>query len=329
MKKIVLILALTLSLGSVKTFGQEEIIDFLNAGVEDANALGQEYLKPYGEMLGVSLNGAWYNTAKVHKVLGFDVMFSGSYVTVPTSGKYFDTNDITLNKVAPSDGTVTPNMAADNSVSQSFYFKDDPNQTEILTIKGSGLNYFVSPMVQASVGLPFHTEVMGRFMPKVNIFDYGKVSMWGLGVKHSMKDYIPFIKRIPFLELSVLGGYTKFNSNIGVEYKGSGGNLDMNANAYTARALVGVNVPVVCVYAGIGYGHTSSNFDVKGTFDDVPSETGTGTVTVTDPISLAYTTDGFDFNVGVRLRLAIFAIYADYTVGDYSQITAGVGLNFR
>lgn len=325
MNKIALILVLFFSFGSVKSFAQKEIIDFLNAGIEDANSLGQEYLRPYGEMLGVSLNGAWYNTAKVHKVLGFDVMFSGSYVTVPTSGKYFDTNDITLNNVAPSEGTVTPTMAADNSVSQSFYFKDDPTQTDILTINGSDLNYFVSPMLQASVGLPFHTEVMGRFMPKVNIFDYGKISMWGLGVKHSVRDYIPFIKRLSFLQLSVLGGYTNFSSDLGVVYKDSEGKLDMNANAYTARVLVGVNIPVLSVYTGIGYGHTSSNFDVKGTFNGIPLETGP----VDDPISLAYTTDGFDFNVGLRLRLAIFAIYADYTVGDYSVITAGVGFNFR
>ena len=325
MKKITIVFLFLFSLAGARTSAQEEIIDFLNAGIEDANALGQAYLRPYGEMLGVSLNGAWYNTAKVHKTLGFDVMFSGSYVTVPTSGKYFDTNDIALQKVAPSKGTVAPTMAADNSVSQSFYFKDDPTQTEILKMRGSDLNYFVSPMVQAAVGLPFHTEVMGRLMPKVSMFDYGEISMWGLGVKHSIKDYIPFVRRLPFLELSVLGAYTNFSSNLGVKYHNNGGDLDINANAYTARALVGLNIPVLSVYAGIGYGNTSSSFDVKGTFTGVPFETGP----VEDPISIAYTTDGFDFNAGVRLRLAIFAIYADYTVGDYSVITAGVGFSFR
>ena len=325
MKRVIYIALFLLSFNGYKALSQEEIIDFLNAGIEDANALGEAYLRPYGEMLGVSLNGAWYNTAKVHKVLGFDVMFSGSYVTVPAGGKSFDVNDLTLQKVAAKNGDIVPTMAADDNVEQTFYLKDDPFQTDILTIKGSGLNYFVSPMVQAAVGLPFHTEVMGRFMPKINIFDYGQISMWGLGVKHSLKDYIPFIKRLHIVEVSVLGAYTNFNSNIGVEYNSTSGELDMNANAYTARALVGINIPVLSVYGGFGYGHTSSSFDVKGTFYGIPFETGP----VENPISLAYTTDGFDFNVGLRIRLAIFAIYADYTVGDYSVITAGVGFNFR
>ncbi len=180
-------------------------------------------------------------------------------------------------------------------------------------------------MLQAAVGLPFHTEVIGRYMPVVDMYDYGKVSLWGLGVKHSLKDYIPFVKRVPMLQLSVLGAYTNFSSNVGVEFGDDSGDLEIVANAYTARALVGVNFPVVCFYAGIGYGNTSSNFDVKGSFADIPDEIGI----VENPISLAYTTDGFDFNVGMRLRLAIFAIYADYTVGEYSVITAGVGINFR
>ncbi|NPA37496.1 MAG: porin family protein [Chlorobi bacterium] len=325
MKKALFTIILIITTAFSQANAQDEIIDFLNAGIEDANALGHEYLRPYGEMLGVSLNGAWYSTAKVHKVLGFDVTFSASYVTVPGSGKSFDTNNITLQNVSPTNGTTVPTMAGSKSQEQSFYFNDDPTQSEILTIKGSDLDYFVSPMVQASVGVPFHSEIIVRYMPKVSISDYGKVSLWGLGVKHSLKDYIPFVKHVPALQLSVLGAYTNFSSNLGVEYNGSSGDLDINANAYSARVLVGFNVPVISVYAGAGYGNTSSDFDVKGTFTGIPGEIGT----VTDPISLGYTTNGFDFNVGMRIRLAIFAIYADYTVGDYSVITGGVGFSFR
>ncbi len=326
MKKSIYVLIMLLFITVSNSFGQKEIIDFLNAGVEDANSLGQAYLEPYGEMLGVNLNGGWYNSAKVHKVLGFDVMFSASYTTVPSAGKSFDANEIGLKNVSPSGDGITPTMAGKPSQEQSFYFNEDPTQTDILRIKGSDLNFFVSPMLQAAVGLPFHTEVIGRFMPTVDMMDYGKVSLWGLGVKHSIKDYIPFVKRVPMLQLSVLGAYTNFSSNLGVEFGDDSGDLEIGANAYSARLLAGLNFPVICFYAGMGYGSTSTNFDVLGSFSGIPGE---GETIVENPISLAYSTDGFDFNVGMRLRLAIFAIYVDYTVGDYSVITAGVGLNFR
>ena len=322
MKKIIYVVLLILTTTLSNSYAQEEIIDFLNAGVKDANALGQAYLKPYGEMLGVNLNGGWYNSAKVHKVLGFDVMFSASYAKVPTEGMSFDANEIGLKNVSPTGDGITPTMAGSKSEAQTF--RDDVTGAE-LTIKGSDLNFFVSPMLQAAVGLPFHTEVIGRYMPKVDMMDYGKVSLWGLGVKHSIKEYIPFVKRVPMLQLSVLGAYTNFSSNLGVEYGDNSGKLEIGANAYSARLLAGLNFPVICFYTGMGYGSTSSNFDVLGSFSGIPGEV----TAVENPISLAYSTDGFDFNVGMRLRLAIFAIYVDYTVGDYSVITAGVGLNFR
>jgi len=325
MRKIIYVVVVILTTSLSNLYAQKEIIDFLNAGIEDANALGQAYLEPYGEMLGVNLNGGWYNSAKVHKVLGFDVMFSASYAKVPTAGNSFNANEIGLKNVSPSGDGITPTMAGKSSQEQSFYFNDDPTQTDVLRIKGSGLNFFVSPMLQAAVGLPFHTEVIGRYMPKVDMMDYGKVSLWGLGIKHSIKDYIPFVKRVPMLQLSVLGAYTNFSSNLGVEYGGNSGALEIGANAYSARLLAGLNFPVICFYTGMGYGSTSSNFDVLGSFSGIPGED----TAIENPISLAYSTDGFDFNVGMRLRLAIFAIYVDYTVGDYSVITAGVGLNFR
>jgi len=324
MRKIAVVFIVVIQVLFSKIFAQEEIIDFLNAGIEDANALGQAYLQPYGEMLGVNLNGGWYNTAKVHKFLGFDVMFSATYTTVPSSGKSFDADKIGLQNVSPMNGSITPNMSAQKSEKKSFYFNDYPG-TEILTITGSEQDYFVSPMLQASIGLPFHTEVMGRYMPPVSIADYGKVSLWGLGIKHSIKEYIPFIKRVKILQLSVLGAYTNFSTDMKVSYKDNEGKLEIGANSYTVRALAGINIPILSIYAGIGYGNTGSNFDVKGTFSGIPLEDSP----VENPISLAYTTDGFDFNVGLRLKFAIFAIYADYTIGDYSVITAGLGFSVR
>jgi len=321
--KFVILFALLLGLGSTM-HAQKEIIDFLNAGKADANKLANEYLRPYGEMLGVNLNSGWYTTAKVHSVAGFDLTLSTSYTKVPSGGKSFDPNLLGLETVEPVDPTaIAPTMSG--SKSSSLAFKDQITGTQLLTVEGAGADYLITPMLTGAVGLPFDTEIMGRFMPKVDFGDYGKMYLWGVGLKHSLKDYIPFVKRVPFLQLSVLGAYTTFNSTVGVDYGNDSGKLEMGANAYTGRLLVGANLPVVAFYTGLGYGSTKSNFDVKGTFDAMPGPEEDRV----DPIALAYTTNGFDFNVGMRVRLAIFAIHADYSVGDYSVITAGVGINFR
>ncbi|TAJ14396.1 hypothetical protein DMA11_05120 [Marinilabiliaceae bacterium JC017] len=328
-------LLILINIGSVKA--QKEVIDFLNAGVADANTLAHAYLKPYGEMLGTNLNSGWYNSAKVHKIGGVDFTLSVSYTMVPNSGKKYDINplesQLTNVKLSDPNNSVAPTVAGEfgpNETLPELQMKDDPTGlTRFSVPNGSGFDAMPTPMIQGAVGLPFHTEVMGRFMPKVEYKDYGKAFLWGIGVKHSLKDYIPFVKRVPFLQLSVLGAYTKFESSLGVEYGApeeiglNEGKLEINSNAYTGRLLVGANFPVIALYTGMGYGNTKSGFGVKGTF--VTTVDGE----VTDPIDLNYTTSGFDFNVGMRLRLAVFSIHADYSVGDYSMITAGVGINFR
>lgn len=324
MKKIRIILSVALIATSTFVFGQGQIVDFLKAGKADANTLSKAYLTPYGEMLGVNLNSGWYNSAKVHKIGGFDITLSASYTTAPNSKKSFDPQNLPLEVLQQDEPGMAPTMAGSDKQSMGFHFKDDPTQSTVMTVEGSNADAFISPMIQAAVGLPFHTEIMGRFMPQTSYGDFGKAGLWGLGVKHEIKEYIPFVKRVPFLEASVLAAYTDFSAELGVNEAGIGtGELATSAGAFTSRLLVGVNVPVISFYTGLGYGTTTSNFDLKGTFE--AGDDGT----LDDPIALEYKTSGFDFNAGMRLRFAIFSIHADYSVGEYSVITAGVGINFR
>ena len=60
------------------TNGQDEndIVNFLEAGPQDASKLMNAYLNPMIEGLSYGFNGGWYTTAKAHKTLGFDIGFS-------------------------------------------------------------------------------------------------------------------------------------------------------------------------------------------------------------------------------------------------------------
>ena len=62
----------------------------LSGGVEDAEKMLTEYLRPLANSLGANLNGGWYNTAKVHGTLGFDITFSVSTAFAPDDSKLYD-----------------------------------------------------------------------------------------------------------------------------------------------------------------------------------------------------------------------------------------------
>jgi hypothetical protein len=199
--------------------------------------------------------------------------------------------------------------------------------SDVLSLpNGSGFDKFPMPMVQVGVGLPFHTEIGARFIPGFKASDAGKVSLYGFMLKHSIKEYVPFINRVPFLSTSLMFGYTNFSSTVGVPYEPSemGQELKISSNGYTTRFLLGANVPFVAVYTGLGYGWTNSEFGLKGVYE----VEGIGDPVV-DPFSVAYETSGFDANVGVRFRLGIIALHGEYTIGNYQMVTVGLGISFR
>ncbi len=326
MKKLILVLIVVIT--TINASAQIDIGNIFKAGSADAKTLAHPYLQPYGEMLGVNLNSGWYTSAKVHKLLGFDITFTGTYSMAPSSAKSFDINDYsdqltTVELVDPTQ-SITPTIAGKSSDRPYLKPKDVPSNelTDIEMPDGSGMDHLISPMITVGVGLPYGIEVKGRFSPELDLGDAGKLSLWGAGIQKDIKDYIPGIKHMPVLNMSVLAAYTNFAGSASMDNVSgiiNNGEVNIDANAFTTRLLIGANLPVIAFYTGLGYGKCSSDFNINGEFTDSTLE----------PISLSYNTKGFDFNVGFRLRLGVIGLHADYTVGEYSSLTAGLGVNFR
>jgi len=330
MKKIVIVLFAIIA--TVNASAQINIGKLFEAGTADAKTLATPYLRPYGEMLGVNLNSGWYTSAKVHKLLGFDVTFTGTYSKAPSSAKTFDISDYsdqltTIELVDPNASSITPTIAGKQSVRPELHYKgENYGETNFNMPNGSGLDHLLSPMITVGVGLPFGIEVKGRFSPELDLGDAGKLSLFGAGIQKDIKDYIPGIKHLPILNMSVLAAYTNFSGSASMNDVGTlitNGEVNIDANAYTTRLLIGANLPIICFYTGLGYGHCSSDFNINGNFGTTYNGESL------EPITLSYETKGFDFNLGFRLRLGVIGLHADYTVGDYSSLTAGIGVNFR
>ena len=328
LKKSRLFIVSALLMAGVNLQGQENVTEFLHMGVADAKIMSEVYLRPYGEMLGKSLNGGWYNSAGVHKLGGFDITFGVNMAMVPASGKNFDVSTLNFNTdLQVKNGSLSIAPTAAGEMPENLRPIMQLNGKDVLTMpNGTGFDKLPAPMAQVSVGLPFHSEVSVRFIPSTSLGDAGKINLYGFGVKHSIKEYLPFLKHAPFMRTSIMLGYTSMGSDVSVEaYKengnavGSNQSLDISSSAFTSRLLVGVNIPVLSVYTGVGYGSTNSDFALKGDYGSLGD----------NPFTLGYTTNGFDFNAGLRLRFGFIAIHGDYTFGDYSMVSAGIGLNFR
>ena len=86
MKKLFynLTILFTLALVALQpAYAQKDVATVIKMGTDNASKLSEAYLTPFGNALGAGLNNSWYNTAKVHKTLGFDVTFSFNAITIP------------------------------------------------------------------------------------------------------------------------------------------------------------------------------------------------------------------------------------------------------
>jgi hypothetical protein len=88
MKKLILLAFI--SFFAVNAFSQISVGDYFKSGLDNAQILATEYMRPYGEMMGTSLNSGWYTSAKPHKLLGFDITFTTTITMAPASAKTFD-----------------------------------------------------------------------------------------------------------------------------------------------------------------------------------------------------------------------------------------------
>ena len=70
---------------SVSAVAQSDLDNLIKGSTEDANYLVKGYITPALNTVGYGLNQGWYNTAKPHKVLGFDLTITAAAISIPSA----------------------------------------------------------------------------------------------------------------------------------------------------------------------------------------------------------------------------------------------------
>ena len=181
-------------------------------------------------------------------------------------------------------------------------------RNEVATIFGSGSSeiqgfnksVFLIPFLHANIGLVASLEATARFTT-VNIDYLGDLTIYGAGLKYDLSDMLP----VPLLDLSAQAMYHKFTL----------GDL-MDAGAFSMNLQASVSVPVlpIDIYGGIGF--DNSTLEVATEELDT-GQTAIGNVRIDGENSIR-------FNVGVSYTMLMINIHADYNIGEYNSIGAGL-----
>ena len=301
MKKISFLVISALAVFGAKA---QDIGQIIAGSKADANQYLTSYMEPFGKGEILNMGRGWFSTGKVHKLLGFDVSVGAQLSSVPTDKQNFvflnaDYSTFKL-KNAATTSAVVPTFMGDGAsqiLSVSTTVNGRPVTYEFNTPNGikKDFQFVPLPIVQLGIGLIKHTELKVRYFPKTNISNT-EIGVFGVGVQHEFSDYLPFIKKVPFLHLSALAAYNTTSASYDLTGKGVAGTnqkVDLKMSAFTVQGIASVKFALLEIYTSLGYTTGKADINLNGSYtitykDQSTIPASNYNVTVVDPIALSY-----------------------------------------
>lgn len=333
-----------------------DFANILKAPQEDMELYLNNYISPGMLSFANGMAGGWYNTAKTHKTLGLDLTFSVNVANIPSSERLFNFDDAGFQILERTNTGVTdlPTLVGGGEgdsqyqgllripLGASFTAPDGKEYTyDKELVFDSPIGYDVTdfpiagvpaPTLQLGIGLFKNTDLKIRFARFSD--DDIDFNLFGFGIMHDIKQWIPGIKQLPF-DVSVFFGTTKLTSEFkinesDVDYTAVG-TAEFEVRATTYQVLISKKISILTPYLGIGVNSVSSSFRILGdyTLNEVTDNNGNA-YQFQDPVDLNVSGGGgLRTTLGLRLKLAVLTIHADYTLQEYNNFSAGIGLSIR
>jgi hypothetical protein len=150
------------------------------------------------------------------------------------------------------------------------------------------------------------TEVMLRYLPSISLSEKEDLSMFGIGLKHSVSRYMPLSP----VDISVQFLYNNLEIT---------GVMDITAYAFNVHASKSFGL--FNVYGGLQY--ESSSFDVEYTYNGYREDLrGTDIKVEIDG------DNNFRGTLGGALKVALLVFNLDFSLGAQSVLSSGLTFEF-
>jgi len=298
---------------------------------------GMVYVKPLVTAFGTTMNTGLFNTANVLKPFTFGLNVNTMLAFVPDEDKIFTAVRPDLCIEHPTTGeliylyedeelesatvfgengaTFVHNTDLNNPILLALLglSQEDVNSLDISLPNGANLPAVPFLMPQFNLGLPFGNEIMVRGFPKVEINkDIGDFGFWGVGIKHSISQYIPLIP----IDVAVQAAFQNLYVGDILTF------TNFNANLEVSKKLL-----MWTLYTGVGYDKTNVSAEYDYTYQTINESNEIEDVEQT----IKFDVDGENeirATAGFRFSFLLLKLYADYTVSKYSVFNAGIGVSF-
>jgi len=263
-----------------------------------ASDYAKGYVQPLVDAVGANLNSGLYHSADTESELDI-------YAGVKIIGTFITSDMQTFTAASPYNGQTssTATVLGGNGAD----IPGAPSGTPSNYLNGAGAfgDVKLVPLFvpQASIGNVMGTQLMIRYLPAQNISDVGQISFWGVGVQHSLSQYIPMI---PFC---LAAQVTYQNLTVGDNFDASALSIGIQASK---------KILILTVYGGVAYERCGMTLSY--------SYTRPGTTDI-QKLSLDFTGENtIRATIGASVNFLFFKINADYSLGKIPVGSIGIGV---
>lgn len=338
MRKIVFIVLAVLM--TTISNSQNQLEDLLAAGIEDAQRFTEGYISPAAEGVIYKLSNGWIQSAEVKKPLKFELSIIGNVSFVKDEHKSFTLNTNEYNNLYFRDGSISKEVSTafgENNPDVIVYsivtddtglFEEEVEFELPQGLASENINMLPTAFLQARLGIFKATELKVRYFPKVDYEDV-KTGLIGVGLQHEFTQWLPAEKVFP-LAIAGFVGFTNFNGNYDFTdsqiVEGANQQFEVRQNSWLFQLQASTKLPVINFYGGLGYVTGTSDFDVLGTYT---VRAGTPLFesqrTFEDPFTVKNKVSGIKANIGTKLQLGFFGIFAEYNFAKFNTAAVGIG----
>jgi len=257
------------------------------------------YLQPFVNSFGANLNSGFYHTAKIDEMgISIKIDFVGMAALIGDAEK-------TYSAVAPFPFDQTPVETATLFGEQGAVVRNEYGIGYKFQNGQVKTSYVPTAVPQLTIGNVMGTEAVIRYVPIPELGDFPKVTLFGIGVRHSISRYFPGLP----VDLAAGVFYNKFTI----------GDI-LDAKAFNLGAQVSKSFSVLTLYGGLGY--ETSSVNVSYTYNGFGAAQNSQVSLDLDGENKIRAT------AGLGLTLAVLNLNADISVGKVTVASGSLGFGF-
>ena len=300
--------------------------------IADMLTLADNFAQPAADAAGYQASAGWFSSAATLDPWSYRLSVHANALFVSKNAKTFDlkNSDLKLLEIEGAENAILP--TAFGGKTSTFFTGDlrlnpidqeDVTQVRFMAFEGIGRSYVPHAFVQASVGLPYGTELTVRAMPAVTI-DGVTATTFGAGIKHNFSHYSLFNSPEKFQFAAALA-YSKLKVEYGFEAIEVDQYLmmdliDVDADLWMLEGLGSKRWNNFEIFGALGVAYSGFNYKMGGTGAFLP-------LVNSEIDKIEDSQMQFKGDLGFNLHFGRFRVSTMATIGEF--MNANIGLHVR